>query len=161
MAWQDEAVPLLRVVIGDNVSPYTYCDSGLIDIFIGSAKLVISEVTFDNAYTITLSTSTISPDPSDDVYFLTLVSLKAAYVIANSEYRTDSMQSMSISDGPSTISTTGSSAGMKARVDQLYKDYEKAKFQFALGQSSSMGAVLTPTTYYSTVCNYWTERCRG
>ncbi len=160
MSWEDECLPLLRLVIGDTTSPYQYCNSGLIDIFVGSAKIVITEVSFDNAYTITLSTSSISPDPSSDSYFLTLVSLKAAYVIANSEYKNGASNSLSITDGPSTISTAASATALKARVDQLYKDYEKAKFQFALGQSSSIGAVLTPTTYYSTICSYWTERCR-
>ncbi len=161
MSWEDEAIPLLRVLVGDSVSPYTYCDSGLIDIFVGSAKLVISEVSFDNNYTVTLSTNTISPDPSNDTYFLSLVSLKAAYIVASSEYKNQSLQSFSITDGPSSISTAASAVALKARMDQLLKDYERAKMQFALGQSSSIGAVLTPTTYFQTVCNYWDQRYRG
>lgn len=146
MAWQDETIPLLRLLIGDSSSPYTYCDTRLLDLFVGAAKMVVMELSFDDDYTITLSTSSISPDPSDDPYFIPLASLRAAYLIANSEYRTKSLMNIVVSDGPSTINLSGVVSGLKARVERLLADYNQAKLQYSIGNAIGCQAVLTPYT---------------
>lgn len=147
MAWEDEALPLLRILIGDSLAPYVYCDSRLLDIFVGTARLVAMDVSFETCYTIILSTSTISPDPSDDPAFIPLVCLRAAYIVSSSEFREKSMSAVTITDGPSTISLAGIVSGLKARMDQLSKDYGKAKLQYAMGNAIGCQAVITPTTY--------------
>lgn len=147
MSWEDEALPLLRILIGDSLSPFVYCDTRLLDIFVGTAKLVVMDVSFDTAYTIVLSTSSISPDPSEDPAFIPLVCLRAAYIVSSSEYREKSMSAVTITDGPSTISLSGIVTGLKARMDMLSKDYAKAKLQYAMGNAIGCQTVITPTTY--------------
>ncbi len=154
MAWEDEALPLLRLLIGDDSSPYTYCDTRLLDLFVGAAKLVTMELSFDIVYTITLSTSTISPDPSDDPYLIPLSSLRAAYLIANSEYRAKTLMNVLITDGPSTINLGGIVSGLKARVDRLLADYNQAKLQYSIGNAVGCQAVLTPYTTQNSLYPY-------
>ena len=158
MAWQDEAVPLLRILIGDDGDTTVYCETRLVDILVGAAKLVSMELSFDNDYSVTLSTSTISPDPSEDLYFIPLICLRAAYAIASSEYREKSLSNVTITDGPSTISLTGIVQGLKERMARLLDDYTQAKLQYAMGNAIGCQAVSTPTTYLGSVYQYYQDR---
>lgn len=146
MSWQDEAVATLRILVGDFDTTETYCDETLIKLFVGAAKMVSNEASFDVTYTISASNQTISPDPSDDSSFITLSALKAAYIIANSEYRVKSLSAVSITDGPSSINLTNVVTGLKARVDRLAKDYSDALFDYALGSTVGIACISTPTT---------------
>ena len=90
MAWQDTMVIMLRVVIDDMGSNPTYSDSRLEEILVVSAKLTKKDVDFANDYTIGVTDSTITPDPvsTSDNAFVNLVTLKAACLVANSEFKT-------------------------------------------------------------------------
>ncbi len=144
MAWLDEALPVFRVVIGDDdCDNQIYCDTRLSDILVAVAKLLVSELSFDACYTVTVSTSTISPDPSDDPFFIPLLVLKAATKIASSEYKASASSAGSVSDGPSTINLGGIATALKVRLDTLQKDYDKARLQYSLGNAIGCLAVMS------------------
>ena len=70
MAWETDLVTILRNVIFDvDSTNYTYSDNRLKEMLVVSAQLVNSEIKLDNDYTISISTTGISPDPTtvDDV----------------------------------------------------------------------------------------------
>lgn len=143
MSWDTTALPILRVLIGDDESPYTYCDERLLNILIVSARMVVSELSFDTTYTVTIDTLTISPDPSSDTYFLPLVCLHAAVRVANSEYKASALSAISITDGPSNISMAGGATAMKARLDALKNDYAQAKMQYSVGSGANCASILS------------------
>jgi hypothetical protein len=145
MAWLDDSISILRAVIGDDSSPFTYCDTRLGDLLIANARMLIFELSFDISYTITISTSTISPDPSEDPFFIPLLVLKTATRIADSEYKASANSAVEILDGPSRISLAGQSKALLERVKRMYDNYDKAKLQYALGNAIGCQAVLTPT----------------
>jgi len=150
MSWQDSLIPLLRGQINDMVSPYTYSDGRLEELCVYSAHLILNEITFENTYTVTIPTLTISPDPSDDVAFLNLVSLKAAIMVVFNELKDYSTKSVKIVDGPSQIDLSTTYKNKKDLYDSLLKAFEKAKTLHALGDNGGVGglgkAVITPTT---------------
>lgn len=143
MAWQDESLPILRTLIGDDLAPYTYSDTRLIDIMVSSAKMINFELSFDTEYTITVSTSTISPDPSTDNYFIPLMVLYAASKIAGGEYRQASLESVSVTDGPATIDLGSRATSLKSRMEALQKDYNSAKLQYMVGNAIGCQSVLS------------------
>jgi len=146
MAWIEETIPLLRSLVGDDESPYEFCKERLTNILVSSAKLVITEVSFDTTYTVTITTNTVSPDPSDNSTFMVLAALKAAYIVANSEYRASAAGNVLITDGPSTINLSSRAATYAARAKSLLADYVQAKMQHALGNTVGVACISTPTT---------------
>ena len=65
MAWETDLVTILRNVIFDvDSTNYTYSDERLKEMLVVSAQLVNSEIKLDNDYTISISTTGISPDPT-------------------------------------------------------------------------------------------------
>jgi len=146
MSWEDEATLSLRFAIGDFTAPYAYCDSRLFDLFMYGAKLTTLEISYPEEYVVNISNATISPNPASDDPIITLGTLKAAYIIANSEYKAKAAGAVSITDGPSTISLTATAGAFAERVKQLGKDYEKAKLQYTIGYGLGMKVVIGPTT---------------
>ena len=159
MSWIDEALPLFRVLIGDDESPYVYCDERLTDILVSSAKMVNFELSFDTVYTITISTSTISPDPSDDPFFIPLMCLRAASSVANGEYKAAAASSVSVGDGPASVDFGGTANALKARMEALKGDYAQAKLQYMVGNAIGCGAVLSNclTVYKDYYKTGWTN----
>lgn len=133
MSWEDESIPILRVLIGDDEGPYSYCDTRLINVLASVAKLLVFELSFSITYTVTVSTSTISPDPVNDQFFISLLVLKSAVIIAASEYKAVCNSGGFIVDGPSTINLQGVPDAYKKRLDALQKNYDQAKLQYAIG----------------------------
>lgn len=150
MSFIDEVLPTLRVIIGDDESPYTYNDTRLTDILYSVAKLLVAELPFDTQYTVTLSTQTISPSPEEDIFFTTLLPLKAAVYISNSEYKAAALSSGSVVDGPTTIDLGSSATSLLARMKAVQSDYDKAKLQYSVGNAIGCQFVLsTCQTLYS------------
>ncbi len=143
MAWLDDAIVLLRVLTGDDNSPYNYCDDRLSNMIIGSAKMVLFELSFDANYSVDINTLSVTPDPSSDNFFIPLVCLFAAVKIANSEYRQFSLASVNITDGPSAIDMSGQSAAFLQRMKALQADWAAAKLQYSLGNAIGAGSVLS------------------
>lgn len=151
MSWKEESLAVIRPILGDDISPFTYCDSRLLDVMTAVAKLLVSEITFDlNTYSVVCTTQTISPDPSDDLFFIPLLVLKTASVIANSEAKAAATVSGSVSDGPSSVDLSGAATSLKERAKVIAEDYQKAKLQYMVSNAIACQAVMsTCVTIYS------------
>src|SRR5687768_8815738 len=131
MAWLDEAVPMLRILINDFSDEPTYSDSRLTDLLITSAYLVKREIHLVNSYTISISTKSISPDPisNDDDLFISLLVLKAACLADQSTYRTKALlEGVRAAMGPATLAISGNLIGFKTLLEVgPCKAYEEMK----------------------------------
>jgi len=146
MAWSDNMIPLFRAYSGDAVAPYTYDDARVIDLLISAAPMVLLEIDFDNDYVVDIVGKDISPDPTvtGEQAFEILVALKAACIVAFSEYRTAAQQGMMVRDGPSAIDTRARIAGLKAVADEKCKAYKDARTAYALGDGMAGLAIVGP-----------------
>lgn len=146
MAWSDEVIPVIRLLINDYNSPVTYTDNRLIDTALVSAQLLLTEISFDNTYTITLSSCSISPDPSADDSFINLVSMKAACIILGGEAKTEASNSIRIIDGPTTIDLANRSRDVFQMYKSMLEIFENAKLRYMAGNSIGGQAIITPYT---------------
>lgn len=149
MSWQTEITPIVRILIDDYAEPYTYTDSRLEEIIVIAAQMLITSIDWDKTYTISIPDVSISPDPTantKDNAFINLTSLKAACFILMSEAKTASRQGIKISDGPSSIDTTGRLQSALKTADTMCKNFDMAKLEYMAGNSRAGEAVLTPYT---------------
>jgi hypothetical protein len=144
MSWKNDVTKIVRALIND-LDGTTYADSRIEEVAIVAAYKVYSEISFNNTYTITLSTETISPDPTSnsDNDFISLVALKAACIFLRSEAKTQASSAISMTDGPSSISLKGVYEALKSEADDVCKKYDEAKNQYAFNGSVGL-AILGP-----------------
>ncbi len=149
MAWQTEMVRIIRYIINDlDSSNYSFTDTRLEETVLVASQLVLTEIDFEQTYTVDVDALSLSPDPTTgddkDDAFISLVSLKSACVILGSEVRTNSLNSVSVRDGQAAIDMRGVTAGLS----DLYKDmclkYDQAVLQYKAGNSIAGQAVLSP-----------------
>lgn len=151
MCWQDDLILMLRYLINDFSAPYTYTDARLEGLLVVAAQLVNQDInSFDNDYTINISASTISPDPTatdprDDA-FINFVVLKAACISDTSAYRTAAQaDGVKVLAGPTQIQTTGRAKGFEALLKNgPCKTYEDMKIQYLLGERLPAKFILSP-----------------
>ena len=150
MAWSDNMIPLFRVVSGDMDTPYTYSDPRVIDLLISAAVIVLSELDFAYSYTVDIVKKTIAPAPTStgEQAFEILVVLKAACIVATSEYRTASLHGMAVRDGPSSIDTRGRVAGLKGFADIQCEKYNRAKLAYSMGDGLTGKVIVGPHLTY-------------
>lgn len=155
MSWQGEMTTIVRHLVNDLESDnYTYTDSRLETAILVAAQIVISEIDFENSYIIDVEQCTLSPDPTDpgddlsvankDDAFINLVSLKASCIILGSEFKTQSLNAVRITDGPSSMDFTAIAGNIKLLYDSACKQYEEYKFSLKAGASAVGKAILTP-----------------
>ena len=148
--WEQDVIPMIRVLIGDMLSPYTYSDDDLRKISLTAANMVFAELSFTYTYTVDFTTSSISPDPkplSDGKWVMSFIALKSACLITSTESRQASKRAVKWTDGPSSLDTQGGSKDLADLSKRMCDDYVKAKMDWAMGPGSSGGqAVYTPTT---------------
>ena len=116
MAWKKEIITIVRTLINDTVSPYTYSDNRLTQTIVVAATYVQFDVVLDHTYQVNVVTPDIVPDPTadNDSIFISLVSLKAACIIDQSQLRTKAaMEGIRAALGPASLSVGGSLAGFK------------------------------------------------
>jgi hypothetical protein len=148
MAWTDDMPTIVRYLINDlDTTNYAYSNGRVRQTIVVAAQLVLSEIDFDKTYTVTISTSGISPDPTaatKDDAFINLVSLKSACLIASSELRTKGLDAIRVSDGSSSIDAGGILRGFEILSKDLCQRYENAKIQYKAGNSVAGQAILSP-----------------
>lgn len=148
MAWTDDMPTIVRYLINDlDTTNYAYSNGRVRQTIVVAAQLVLNEIDFDKTYTVTISTSGISPDPTaatKDDAFINLVSLKSACLIASSELRTKGLDAIRVSDGSSSIDAGGILRGFELLSKDLCQRYENAKIQYKAGNSVAGQAVLSP-----------------
>jgi len=163
MAWQDDMVTMLRVVIDDNGSNPEYSNSRLEEVIVVAATMTKKDVDFDNNYTISVSSVTISPDPvtSSDNAFINLVTMKSACLLANSEYKTEAGRAITVRDGSSAIDNKGVAAAKKGWRDSICEDYSKAEKEYRIGNSQAGKSIIGPYGHFSSNQSNNTTRNRS
>jgi hypothetical protein len=155
MSWQGEMTTIVRTLISD-VDPnnYTYSDFRLETSILVAAQIVLTEVDFENTYTVEVDQSHLSPDPTNptdassnlnkDDAFINLVCLKTACIIMGSEMKTQALNAVRVSDGPSSIDYTAVAANIRYLYEFACKTYEEYKFNYAAGNNAVGKAILSP-----------------
>ncbi len=151
MAWETEIVEQVRVIINDIESPQVYSDTRIERASIIAAAQSIKEINYNTNYLVDITLQTITPDPTEldpkDLDFINLVSLKCACLILGGELRQYSLSSVTVVDGPSTISIGSIVKNLKDTYETLLKQYDKAKYLYQAGLSGQ--SITTPTTVSS------------
>lgn len=152
MAWQDEMVPVLRELIGDTNTTLEYSDTRLESIIVAAAHMMLQDLDFAQDYTITISTTAISPDPTTPTYdtaFVNLVTLKASCMLANAELRLATKKAISFRDGPSGLDGKGLAAAKLEWRNTICGELQKAIRDYRLGSGSPGEAIVGPYRFYS------------
>ena len=150
--WQAEMITLLRVLVDDLSSPYTYTDGRMTQVLAVAAQLVTAELNFPYDFQVNIQALTITPNPTDragtrDDNFINLVCIKAACLIERGESRKSVGQSIAIRDGSSSIDLRGS---MDGRLKLLEKGwcavYEDTKLEYQASRNGAIAgaAIMTP-----------------
>ena len=137
MPWQNEMTLIVRHLVNDlDSTNYTFTDDRVEEAVLVSAQLASLEIDFENAYTIDVDSSALSPDPTSssnkDDSFINLVCLKTACLLLGSEVKTNALSAMAIKDGPSSIDTRGIVANLHILHQGMCKNYEDATMQYKL-----------------------------
>lgn len=151
MAFFDEAIPMVRALIGDVGPTLTYSDARIEEVLCVAAKIMLTEsLDFDYDYTVTVSTHTISPDPITvgDNAFFNFVCLKAACFADMSTYRTKSAIAGLIAKmGPAMLDTKDHLAGFLNILNTEggpCKAFEQLKKEFMFGNANICRVILSP-----------------
>lgn len=146
MSWQANMVPIVRGLIFDLNTPYTYSCTRLKELICVAAVLTIQEVDFSTSYTINLGAVSITPDPSDagDEDFEALVSLKTACLISQGEHREAAKKAISVKDGPSFVDTKDKAKHLGVLAEGACSAYAKAKLDYQVGDGSLGRAIVGP-----------------
>ncbi len=148
MAWQDETVPILRVMLNDmGCGELTYTDSRLIELLLAAAYLNVAFIPFPTTYTVTISTETISPDPSTDAPFLSFMTLKAACLADTNTFRSKAFAAgIEARCGPATLRTGQHLQGFQTLLEEgPCKAFEELRDEFIFnGNTKAIRAVLSP-----------------
>lgn len=145
--WQTDWVTMLRYTIGDTSATPTYSDATLVTMLAIAASYVINEVYMVTTYTVDVDNETISPDPSADNDFTTLVVLKAACLLDQGKLISVARSSgVSIKIDRSSVETdSGKLQAYKDIIDMsACKLYEDAVVAYAFGNVLAYRAIMSP-----------------
>lgn len=148
MSWTIEIPIIVRTLINDLGDQPVYSDSRLLQVITVAAKYVQFDVSLDNTYTINVTNSTISPDPTtnDDSIFISLVSLKASCIIDQSTLRTRAaLEGIRAALGPAQLWVNGSLAGWNLILDKgPCAAYEELSSHWDVKEATAVRAILSP-----------------
>ncbi len=141
-------VTIVRHLINDVVSPFTFTDDRLRETIAVAGQLVLHELTFNVTYTINIPTKNITPDPTvtPDNNFINLISLKAACVIDKGTFRASLGENVRVKIGTDEIDARGTMEG-QAKLLTLGNcgAYEQAKLEYmAAGNHIAGQAIIGP-----------------
>lgn len=149
MAWQNEIVTIIRVLINDLSSTPQYSDARLQQLAVVAAQYVQFDVNLDNKYTINIAYPSIIPDPTldpkDDI-FISLVSLKASCLVDQSTFRTKTaLEGIRAALGPASLSVGGNLAGYKTLLAEgPCSMYEQLTLRWDVSNASAVRAIFSP-----------------
>jgi len=146
MAWTDVAISTLRVLINDMGTSPTYDDNTLQQLLVVSALYVKQDITFDTTYTIDITTTGISPDPSTDATFMNFMVMKAACQADFNTFRTKAlMEGVSAKLGPAALTIAGNSSAFKTLLSLgPCATYDKMRLDYLYGTGQLCKAILSP-----------------
>lgn len=144
VCWDDTMVITLRAIIDDLGEDPEYSEEKLKQLIVASAKIVSAGFDFSADYVIDVANVTISPDPSNDDAFVSLVVLKAACFLAMAEQKRKAGRGVSIKDGPSNIDGRGAADATAKWSDKVCKDYTTAELAARVGNMIVGQAIVSP-----------------
>lgn len=148
MSWDIDIPIIVRTLINDLSEPYTYSDQRLLQVIVVAAKYVQFDVVLDHSYIVDLSNPTITPDPTDDDddIFLSLVSLKTACLIDQSNLRARAAaEGIKASLGPASLTVKGNLEGFLKILEQgPCASYDELVSHWDVAQATTARAILSP-----------------
>jgi hypothetical protein len=148
MSWEIEIPIIVRTLINDLEDQPVYSDERLKQIIAVAAKYVQFDVVLDHAYTVDVSISSISPDPTidSDEIFISLVSLKAACIVDQSTLRTRAAtEGIRAALGPALLSVNGNLDGIKMILEMgPCAAYDELVSHWDVSQATTARAILSP-----------------
>lgn len=148
MSWEVEIPIIVRTLINDLEDQPVYSDERLKQIIAVAAKYVQFDVVLDHAYTVDVSLSSISPDPTidSDEIFISLVSLKAACIVDQSTLRTRAAtEGIRAALGPALLSVNGNLDGIKMILEMgPCAAYDELVSHWDVSQATTAKAILSP-----------------
>lgn len=144
MSWQTKIVTYVRGITNDFGPTATNSDEKLEQLIVIAAMMVTEEVSFSATYLMDVEEISITPDPSLDVPFINLVSMKVACMLARADQKNRARQAYSIKDGPSNIDGRTPAEQTTKWADTICKDYSEALIQYKLGDLQPGKAILSP-----------------
>lgn len=149
MAWQTEAVEILRALIDDmdDDNP-TFDDDRLERLLMVAAFQVNNTFTFENDYTVDISEQSISPDPTEpttrEPAFVNLMCLKAACIIERGKAMTATDKAIAGKEFYSSVDLRGVAAAKKALLDKggYCVAYNEESDAFLVDGMSQLGAAI-------------------
>ena len=142
--WDDTMVITLRAIINDLGEDPQYSEDQLKQLLVASALIVDMSVDFDTDYVINVPAVTITPDPSNDKAFVSLVVLKAACFLAMAAQKDAANKGVSVKDGPSNIDGRGRADATAKWSDRVCKDYTTAEMAAKIGNMAVGQAIVGP-----------------
>ena len=148
MAWQEDIISLVRVLINDLSDTPLYDDSRLSQTIAVAARYVQFDVVLDHFYTVDTINQTISPDPTEDrdEIFICLVGLKTACIIDQSTFRSKAaLEGVRAALGPALLSVNNHLSGFKEILEhgpcKLYADLTE---HWDVQNATAVAAILSP-----------------
>jgi hypothetical protein len=148
MSWKTEIPIVVRTLVNDWSDQPLYSDDRILQVITVAAQYVQFDVSLDQKYNINVTDVSITPDPTDsrDEIFISLLALKAACIIDQSNLRTKAaMEGIRASLGPANISVGGSLAGIKMILEQgPCALYEELTSHWDVKDATAIRAILSP-----------------
>lgn len=150
MSWQNEIIPIVRILVNDYVVPYTYSDARLEQTILVAAQYVQFDVNLDYQYTIDISGGTLDPDPTTlpekDSIFINLTGLKTACIIDQSTYRTKAaLEGIRAALGPASLAVNGASGAFKVMLEQgPCSTYKQLTTHWDVANANAVRAIFSP-----------------
>lgn len=144
MSWQTEITGIVRQLINDTETPYTFSDTRIQQVICTATQFVNSEVDFDIDYVIDVVGVSITPDPTSprDDLFISLVSMKSACILYRALLRTNaSSEGVRVKDGMGEIEVKGKFAAFQDMAQSFCDAYQKAKLEYAIGNFATVRAI--------------------
>lgn len=142
----DLILTMLRVIINDFNDPEVYSDSRLKQVIMVAAAYIKQEILLPTSYTIDVVGQTITPDPTNDVVFINMATLKAACLVDQGNYRTQAMVAGIVAKcGPAEIQTMNYLKGfLDLFANGPCKAYEDLKMQQNFGDGINLQVIMSP-----------------
>jgi hypothetical protein len=147
-----ELVQIVRHLINDVETPYTYSSERLQKVILIAGQYIQEDIDLATVYNIDVDALTLSVDPTEapkDNIFINLICLKAGCIIDYATYRTKAqMAGIKVQDGQSSISTVGQADIWKSIAERgLCAEYERAKRDYQLGNFNPGRIIVGPTSH--------------
>lgn len=148
MSWKKEIPIIVRTLIDDLSEEPKYSDERLLQVITVAARYVQFDVVLDHAYTVNVTSPNISPDPTldNDSIFISLVALKTACLIDQSNLRTKaSLEGIRAALGSAQLSVSNGLGGIKMILDVgPCAAYDELTSHWDVKEATAIRAVLSP-----------------